>query len=139
MPHCFKSLLVLVPTCLLLSGSTIMFFRQRTLLLLIQLVGASCIVLVVLAHVCEALLLFPAIGWGLEHSSGHYVDFVHAVLGLTLFPAGYFLHALRPSRCWPVAEGEKSHSKPPQVALSPEVGCRAAARAWVRFLFCVNP
>ena len=32
--------------------------------------------------------------WGLEHSAGHYVDLVGAVLGLTLFPAGYFLHAL---------------------------------------------
>lgn len=62
-----------------------------------QLVGASCIVLVVLTHVCEALRLFPAMHWGLEHSAGHYLDLVGAVLGLTLFPAGYF-HALRPSR-----------------------------------------
>ena len=90
----FKALLALVPTSLLLSGSTIMFFRRKTLLLLMQLVGASCIALVVLAHMCEALRLFPAMGWGLEHSAGHYVDFVDAVLGLTLFPAGYFLHAL---------------------------------------------
>lgn len=97
----FKTLLALVPTCLLLSGSTIMFFRRRTLLVLMQLVGASCMVLVVLTHLCEALRLFPAMGWGLEHSAGHYLDFVDAVLGLALFPAGYFLHALRPSRCGP--------------------------------------
>lgn len=97
----FKTLLALVPTCLLLSGSTIMFFRRRTLLVLMQLVGASCMVLVVLTHLCEALRLFPAMGWGLQHSTGHYLDFVDAVLGLALFPAGYFLHALRPSRCGP--------------------------------------
>ena len=94
----FKALLALVPTCLLLGGSTIMFFRGRTLLAFVQLVGASCLVLAVLTHVCEALRLFPAMRWGLEHSAGHYVDLAGAVLGLTLFPAGYFLHALRPSR-----------------------------------------
>jgi hypothetical protein len=32
--------------------------------------------------------------WGLEHSLGHYLDFWSAVLGLTLFPIGYLLHAL---------------------------------------------
>lgn len=93
----FKALLALVPACLLLSGSTILFFRGKTLLLLMQLGGASCILLVVLTHVCEALLLFPAMHWGLENSSGHYTDLVGAILGLTLFPAGYFLNALRPS------------------------------------------
>lgn len=51
----FKALLALVPACLLLSGSTIMFFRGKTLLLFMQLGGASCRVLVVLTHVCEAL------------------------------------------------------------------------------------
>lgn len=94
----FKALLALVPACLLLSGSTIMFFRRRTLLLFVQLVGASCILLVVLTHMCEALQLIPAMRWGLERSAGHYLDLVGGVLGLTLFPAGYFLHALHPSR-----------------------------------------
>lgn len=53
----FKALLALVPTCLLLSGSTIMFFRGRTLLLFVQFVGAFCILLVVLTHACEGLRL----------------------------------------------------------------------------------
>ena len=95
-PTLFKALLALVPTCVLLSGSTIMFVRGKTLLLLMQLVGAACMVLVVLTHVFEAQRLFPAMHWGLEHSAGHYVDLVGAVLGLTLFPVGYLLHALRP-------------------------------------------
>jgi hypothetical protein len=92
----FKALVALLPACLLLSGSTIMFLRGKTLFLFMQLIGAGCIVLVVLTHVCEALQLFPAMHWGLEHSAGHYVDLVGALLGLTLFPAGHFLHALRP-------------------------------------------
>jgi hypothetical protein len=35
------------------------------------------------------------LGWvGLEHSAGHYLDLSAAVLGFTLFPLGYLLHAL---------------------------------------------
>jgi len=32
--------------------------------------------------------------WGSNHSVGHYLDLGSAVLGLTLFPIGYLLHAL---------------------------------------------
>jgi hypothetical protein len=92
----FKALIALLPACLLLSGSTILLFRRRTLGVLMQFVGAGCMVLVVLTHICEALHLFPAMQWGLEHSAGHYIDLVGAVLGLTLFPAGYLLDALSP-------------------------------------------
>ena len=89
-----KALIALIPAGLLLFGSAVVFFRRKTLPPLMQLVGAGCIVVVVLTHVCEALQLFPYMHWGLEHSAGHYVDLVGAVLGLTLFPAGYLLHAL---------------------------------------------
>jgi hypothetical protein len=53
---------------------------------------------VVFAHICEALHLFPSMGWGLEHSVGHYLDFWSAVLGLLLFPLGYLFHALAHER-----------------------------------------
>jgi len=46
--------------------------------------------------------------WGLEDSPGHYLDLVSAILGLTLFPAGYLAHALRSN--WDIAhyrEGER--------------------------------
>lgn len=59
-----------------------------------QLFGAGCITVVALTHVCEALHLFVGMHWGAEHSAGHYVDLVCAVLGFTLFPAGYLLHVL---------------------------------------------
>jgi hypothetical protein len=55
----FKALIALFPACLLLSGSTILFFRRKTLGVLMQLVGAGCMVVVVFTHICEALHLFP--------------------------------------------------------------------------------
>ena len=89
-----KSLVALVPACLLLSGSAILFFRLKAASAFLQFLGAACLVVVVLTHIFEALSLFPWLHWGLEHSVGHYLDLVSAVLGLTLFPIGYLLHAL---------------------------------------------
>src|SRR3989475_12569782 len=89
-----KALVALVPACMLLSGSVVLFVRGKTVWSFLQLTGAGCLVVVVLTHVSEALHLFPWVDWGLEHSVGHYLDFWSAVLGLTLFPVGYLLHAL---------------------------------------------
>jgi hypothetical protein len=82
------------PACLLFSGSVVLFFRGKTVPSFLQLLGAGCLLVVVLAHVSEALHLFPWMQWGLPQSVGHYVDFWSAVLGLALFPIGYFSHAL---------------------------------------------
>jgi hypothetical protein len=89
-----KALVALVPTSMLLSGSVVLFFKRKTLYSFLQLFGAGCLVVVVLCHVFEALYLFPWMGWGLEHSVGHYLDFWSVILGLTLFPVGYLFHAL---------------------------------------------
>lgn len=89
-----KALVALVPACMLLFGSVVLFSRGKTAWSFLQVLGAGCLVLVVLTHVSEALHLFPWMHWGLEHSAGHYLDLSSAVLGLTLFPAGYLLHAL---------------------------------------------
>ena len=89
-----KALVALAPACMLFAGSVALFFRGKTACSLLQLLGARCLVVVVLTHVSEALHLFPWMHWGLEHSAGHYLDFCSAVLGLTLFPIGYLLHAL---------------------------------------------
>jgi succinate dehydrogenase/fumarate reductase cytochrome b subunit len=89
-----KALIAFLPAGGLLSGSAVLFFRRKSLSCLLQLVGAACLVVVVLAHVSEGLRLFPWMHWGAEHSVGHYLDFVSAVFGLTLFPVGYLLHAL---------------------------------------------
>src|SRR5438876_556632 len=86
----FKTLVALVPTLMLFSGSVLLYLRGKTMASLMQLLGAGCLVLVVLTHICEALQLFP---WGLDDSLGHYLDFWSAVVGLTLFPLGYLIHA----------------------------------------------
>jgi|SRR5215470_12426798 len=90
----FKAIIALMPVSLLLSGSVIMCLRRRTSYQFIQLLGAGCLVVVVLTHVCEALHLFPGMHWGLVHSAGHYLDLTAALLGAALFPVGYLLQAL---------------------------------------------
>lgn len=97
-PASLKALLALLLSCFLLLGSATSYFREKTTPLFMQLAGASALVLVVLTHVCEALHLFSAMHWGREHSAGHYLDLVSAILGLALFPTGYLLQALRNRR-----------------------------------------
>jgi hypothetical protein len=83
-----------IPVCILFSGAAILFFKVKTACSLLQLLGAGCLMVVVLAHVSETLHLLPWMHWGVANSIGHYVDFWSAVLGLTMFPAGYLCHAL---------------------------------------------
>ncbi len=89
-----KALIALFPVCTLLLGALIVARRGRTVSSLLQLVGAVFLIAVVLAHVSEAFHLLPWMGWGREHSPGHFLDLASAVLGLTLFPVGYLAHAL---------------------------------------------
>jgi hypothetical protein len=93
-----KAMVALVPTGMVFSGSIVLFFRERSLGAFLQLIGAGCLVMVVLTHFCEALRLFPWMQWGGEHSIGHYLDIGSAVVGLTLFPIGYLAHALTKRR-----------------------------------------
>ena len=83
-----------ISSALLFLGAVVLFLREKSGSSLIQLVGAGCLLVVVAAHVSEALQLFPWMQWGLPHSLGHYVDLWSAVVGLTLFPVGYLSHAL---------------------------------------------
>jgi len=89
-----KALVAIVPISILFFGSVVLFLRVKTLGSSLQLLGAGCLVMVVLTHFCEALHLFPWLHWGDEHSFGHYLDLGSAVLGLTWFPSGYLLDAL---------------------------------------------
>jgi hypothetical protein len=93
--HAFGSLLgVGIPACLLFSGSAVLFSREKTVGSALQLLGAGCLMMVLLTHIAETFHLLSWMQWGATHSSGHYLDLASAVLGLTLFPIGYLLHAL---------------------------------------------
>jgi hypothetical protein len=94
----FKALLALVLTCLLFSGSVVLISKGRTVWSFLQVIGAGCLVIVALTHVSEALGLFPWMHWGREASLGHYLDLSSGVLGVTLFPTGYFLDPLATQR-----------------------------------------
>jgi hypothetical protein len=87
-------LVLLLPASVMFSGSLVLFCRGKSVWSFLQLVGAGCLVVVVLCHMSEAVKLFPWMHWGLEHSAGHYLDFWSALLGLTSFPIGYLFHAL---------------------------------------------
>lgn len=91
-----KSLIALLPTCVLFSDSVILFLRGKTAYILLQLVGAGCLVIVALTHLFEvrSSKLVPSDALGLENSVGQYLDFSTAVLGFTLFTVGYLLHVL---------------------------------------------
>jgi hypothetical protein len=94
-----KALGASAPACMLFSGAVVLFSRGKSMCSFLQLLGAACLVVVVLAHVCEALHVFSWMHWRLEHSVGHYLDFWSAILGLTLFPIGYLLDVLTRDAC----------------------------------------
>lgn len=89
-----KALVALVPAGMLLFGSATLFRAAPRLSTLLQLLGATGLIVVVLTHICEALHLLPIMGWGSGHSPGHYLDLSSALCGFTLFPLGYLLHVL---------------------------------------------
>jgi hypothetical protein len=94
-PTFLKALVALVPICVLFSGSIVWFAQGRSLSSFLQLIGAGCLVVVVLTHLCEGLHLLSWMQWGHKHSLGHYLDFLSAAFGFTFFPIGYLLHAIR--------------------------------------------
>jgi hypothetical protein len=88
------ALIILVPVSVLLAVSAGSLLRERSVPSSLQFVGAVCLLVVIVVHMCEALHLFPSMHWGEEHSIGHYLDLVSAVLGITLLPTGYVLRVL---------------------------------------------
>src|SRR5262245_27680657 len=89
-----KALILFVPVSALFCRSVILLSRSRSLGSSLQLLGSAGFVIVVFTHICEALHLFPRMGWGLENSPGHYLDLLSVLLGATLFSLGYLLNAI---------------------------------------------
>ena len=92
-PALARALVALVPILVLFFGAATLYARVKTASALAQVLGAVCLVVVGLAHVCEALNLFPSMGWGAKDSVGHYVNLASVVLGSGLFLIGYVCHA----------------------------------------------
>jgi hypothetical protein len=94
----FKSIVASVPIGLLLVGSILTCLRGPSVSSVLQVTGAACLMIVVIAHICEALHVASWMQWGEERSMGHSLDLAGAALGLALFPLGYLLHALKQGR-----------------------------------------
>ena len=84
----------MIPVAILLAWSVAVLIKGRTLGSVLQLLGAACLLVVVLTHIAEALHLFLFMNWGDEHSAGHYLDLSSAILGITLFPLGFLLRTV---------------------------------------------
>jgi predicted small integral membrane protein len=79
-----------VPVFIAFAASALAFAREKTLIALVQLIGAVCLVVVLFTHISEAFGLFPSMGWGRPNSLGHYIDLVSAITGVILLTVGYF-------------------------------------------------
>jgi hypothetical protein len=86
-----KGVIASIPVTAIFWYAMTVFAQRRSVWGAVQLTGAAGLVIVIVAHVCEALHLLPWFGWGQEHSVGHYIDLSGAVLGLVLPPVGYLL------------------------------------------------
>ena len=65
-----KAMVAAVPALLVFAGSAVLFSKTRAAPALLQLLGAGCLLVVVLAHICEMLDLIPWMRWGLPIVSG---------------------------------------------------------------------
>jgi len=83
-----KSFVALAPSSMLLVGSVVLLSKTKNVGSLLQVLGAGCLNLVILAHIAEALHWFAFMHWGQEHSIGHYLDLTSAILGIALFSLG---------------------------------------------------
>ena len=84
-----------VPILLLFILAGRRFLRTPTITGLFVVLGAACLFVMVLAHVAEALDLFPFMGWGQRHSPGHYLDLLSVYLGIAFLVAACLCPLLR--------------------------------------------
>lgn len=56
---------------------------------LLALTGCACLFVVLLTHIAERWNWFPAMGWGLPNSPGHYLDLSSAICGVLLLALAY--------------------------------------------------
>jgi hypothetical protein len=76
--------------CILCGASARSFAKEKSALAMAQLVGASFLLVVIFAHVCEYSGFIPSLGWGRPGTVGHYIDLGSALAGSILLVFGYF-------------------------------------------------
>jgi hypothetical protein len=79
----------------LCTSSTLEYRKKRTWSSAFQLAGACFLLVVVAIHICEALHLLTWMDWGAANSTGHYLDLVCAIAGLTLLSIGFLLRVIK--------------------------------------------
>ena len=89
-----KALVLLAVAGALFGYAVFRYSRTKTRASLLQLIGTGLWIVVALAHVCEGMDVFPWMGWGKEHSVGHYLDLGSAVLGACMLAIGFLVHAV---------------------------------------------
>lgn len=86
-----RVLLAVVVVSPIVAWSAVRVWRNPRVHTYMQATGAFGLLVVIAAHICEALRFFPQMGWGQPHSVGHYLDLSGAILGVMLVPLGYLL------------------------------------------------
>lgn len=84
-----KVIVIAIPVLIALVGSAVTFAREKTTFAFVQLAGAICLLVVIFAHVSEALNILPSMGWGRPNTVGHYIDLASAIAGVVLLGVGY--------------------------------------------------
>ena len=90
-PTLIRALMAFMLVFTLFVYSIAVFVRHRTVPAGLQLVGALCLVVVVLTHLAEAMHVFRTMRWGEPDSPGHYLDLSSAVLGTTFVAIGHLV------------------------------------------------
>jgi len=90
-----RALVALLPALALFVASVVVAKRETSIGACLQLLGAGFLMIVVIAHFCEAFGLLTWMNWGRQHSIGHYINLVSAILGVTLVLVGYVMRRSR--------------------------------------------
>ena len=84
-----------IPVFNAFAASALAFAKEKTLIALMQLIGAVCLLVVVFTHFLEAFDLWSSMGWGKANTPGHYVDLTSATIGVIFLAVGYFSRLFR--------------------------------------------
>ena len=86
----YRLIIIGLAVCIAFCASLASYAEEKNAMAFTQLAGASLLLVVIFAHVCEAFGFLASLGWGRPDTVGHYIDLVSAIAGAILLPIGYF-------------------------------------------------